>query len=77
MIVTDKTFDRRLAEIRRSLRHLKCEVAALRVYLSVKRLVALSHKAGFNPAQLRVPTGNPDGGQWTGGLVHQVGACGR
>jgi hypothetical protein len=24
-------------------------------------------KAGFNPAQPRVPAGNPDGGQWTSG----------
>jgi hypothetical protein len=27
----------------------------------------LTHKAGFNPNQPRVPAGNPDGGQWTNG----------
>ena len=29
-----------------------------------RNLVALG-KAGFNPAQPRVPAGHPDGGQWT------------
>jgi hypothetical protein len=31
----------------------------------VRRLTELLRKAGFNPDQLRVPAGNPDGGQWT------------
>lgn len=30
-------------------------------------LAGVDGKAGFNPAQLRVPAGNPDGGQWTSG----------
>jgi hypothetical protein len=29
--------------------------------------LVLAFKAGFNPNQPRVPSGNPDGGQWTGG----------
>lgn len=58
---------------------LRCEVAALRVYLALKRL-ALSHKAGFNPAQLRIPAGQTGGGRWTdgdGGDVFLIGARGR
>jgi hypothetical protein len=29
--------------------------------------LVLAFKAGFNPNQPRVPAGNTDGGQWTGG----------
>lgn len=29
--------------------------------------LVLAFKSGFNPNQPRVPAGNPDGGQWTGG----------
>jgi Bacterial CdiA-CT RNAse A domain len=29
------------------------------------RLLQLAFKAGFDPNQLRVPAGSPDGGQWT------------
>jgi hypothetical protein len=36
---------------------MRCEVAALRVYLARKRVIALSYKAGFNPAQPRLPAG--------------------
>lgn len=63
-----------------SLYDIRLEVAALRIYLALKRLVALSHKAGFNPAQLRLPAGRPGGGRWTdseGGDVIFVGARGR
>ena len=66
-------------EIRLPLLHVRCELAALKVYLALKRL-ALSHKAGFNPAQLRIPAGQPGGGQWTdgdGGDVILIGAQGR
>ncbi len=56
---------------------LRCELAALKVYLALKRLV-LSHKAGFNPAQLRIPAGQTGGGRWTdgngGGDVILIGA---
>jgi len=77
---TDKTFDQLLCEARLSLLDIRREVAALRVYLSLKRLVALARKAGFNPAQLRLPAGQPGGGRWTdgdGGDVILVGARGR
>jgi Phage portal protein len=37
---------------------------------------ALAEKANFNPGQLRLPAGQPAGGQWTGegdgGLLHQI-----
>lgn len=80
MVVTEETFDQQLHEARLSLRHIRCEVAELRVYLALKQLVALSYKAGFNPAQLRLPAGQPGGGRWTdgdGGDVILVGARGR
>jgi len=81
--VPDKTFDQLLCEARLLVFDIRRRVAARRVQQALKRLAVLAHKAGFNPAQLRVPAGNPDGGQWTGGggavggLVHQVGARGR
>lgn len=78
MVLTDKTFDQTLCEAHLSLCNVRCEVAELRVYLALKRLVALSYKAGFNPAQLRLPAGQPGGGSWTdGGDVILVGARGR
>jgi len=77
MIVTDETFDQLLYEARLSLRSIRREVAEIRVYLALKRIVALSHKAGFNPGQLRLPAGQPGGGRWTdGGDVILVGARG-
>jgi hypothetical protein len=79
MNVTDQTFEQLLSESRLSLFDLRCQVAELRVYLALKRLV-LSHKAGFNPAQLRLPAGQPGGGRWAGGDdgdVILVGARGR
>lgn len=66
-------------ESRLPLLDLRCEVAALRVYLVLQRLV-LSHKAGFNPGQLRIPAGQTGGGRWTdgdGGDVILIGARGR
>lgn len=77
--MTAREFDQLLHEARMSLLDIRCEVAALRVYLALKRLVALSHKAGFGPAQLRIPAGQPGGGRWTdsGGDVILIGARGR
>ncbi len=43
---------------------LRFQVAALKFKLGLLRA---DLKANFNPNQPRVPTGNPDGGQWTGG----------
>lgn len=66
-------------EFHSSLLDIRCELAALRVCLVLERL-ALAHKAGFNPAQLRIPAGQPGGGRWTdsdGGDVILVGARGR
>lgn len=77
-----KTFDQLLDEARLLVLDIRWRIATRRVQHALKRLAGLAHKAGFNPAQTRVPTGNPDGGQWTGGggavggLVHQVGARG-
>lgn len=65
--MTDETFGQLLDEARLSLRNIRFEVAELRVYLTLKRLFALSYKAGFNPAQLRLPAGQPGGGRWTDG----------
>lgn len=41
-------------------------LAGLRLQASLLRL-RRAVKAGFDPNQPRVPAGNPDGGQWTGG----------
>ncbi len=75
--VTAETLDAMPDEARSLLLEFRCELAALRVYLALQRLV-FSHKAGFNPAQLRIPAGQPGGGQWTdGGGVILIGARGR
>jgi hypothetical protein len=50
------------AEIEREALKIKAEIAALRYELM---WVGLCRKYGYNPSQLRVPAGNPDGGQWT------------
>lgn len=42
MDVMDETFDQQFHEARLSLCNIRCEVAELRVYLALKRLVALS-----------------------------------
>lgn len=47
-------------------RALRAEVVAHRVMMEALRLRLLVAKANFNPAQPRVPAGDPDGGQWTG-----------
>jgi hypothetical protein len=46
-------------------RELRCELAALRFRLALKRLIDHCAKAGYDPTQPRVPAGHPDGGQWT------------
>jgi hypothetical protein len=46
-------------------RELRCELAALRFRLALKRLFDHCAKANFDPSQPRVPRGHPDGGQWT------------
>src|SRR5919112_3803621 len=47
---------RRLIEARYALSRAQLELRRLHVALAQRR---------FNPSQLRVPAGNPDGGQWT------------
>jgi len=78
--VTTEVRDGLPDETRQPLLDLRCELAALRVNVALERLV-LSHKAGFNPAQLRIPAGLPGGGQWTdsdgGDDVILIGARGR
>jgi hypothetical protein len=41
------------------------EIAGLRFWLSGICLQALLRKANFNPGQLRIPAGQPGGGQWS------------
>ena len=45
----------------------KYRLAGLRFELALVRYGLLLRKANFNPDQPRVPSGNPDGGQWTDG----------
>ena len=78
--MTDKALNQRFYEARLSLSEIRCDVAELRVYLALKRLVTLSHKAGFNPGQLRLPAGQMGGGRWADGDdgdVILIGARGR
>jgi hypothetical protein len=44
-------------------RALRCELAALRFRLALKKLFERCAKANFDPNQPRVPAGHPDGGQ--------------
>lgn len=44
---------------------LRADMAVLRILSAAIRLEYLLRKANFNPAQLRIPTGEPGGGQWT------------
>ena len=80
--MTAQTLDGLPAETRSTLIDFRCELAELRVYVALQ-LLALAHKAGFNPAQLRIPAGQEVGGQWTdgdggqGGDVILIGARGR
>ncbi|MFC5419152.1 hypothetical protein ACFPOB_06185 [Bosea eneae] len=50
-----------------SARALACLIAGERMMAAFARLQAFAEKAGFNPDQPRVPSGNPDGGRWTSG----------
>ena len=75
-----------LSDIRRDLFYIQVELHRLKrklawddVMAKARHVADLIRKAGFNPAQLRVPAGNSDGGQWardgggSGGLVHLTG----
>jgi hypothetical protein len=59
---------------------LKSELDRLLLLRAAIRLEQLRRKAGFNPAQPRVPAGNADSGQWTndggGGAAPRTGALG-
>jgi hypothetical protein len=63
-IATEKAaceeYQTKLAELRRMLADLKLD-------LTLQRLREKANKANFNPAQLRVPAGSREGGQWTSG----------
>jgi hypothetical protein len=48
-----------------TLASLKSNVAALRFQLVLFQFAWRERKAGFDPNQLRVPRGQPDGGQWS------------
>jgi hypothetical protein len=78
--VTEGTYHQLIDEARAALRAVRREVIALRLHLALGRLAEIVRKANFNPAQLRIPAGQPGGGQWAGGEdgdVHLVGARGR
>lgn len=74
----DQSFDQKLRSARWMLLHLKYELAAQRFQRTLSRYIA---QIKFNPGQLRIPAGQPGGGQWTngedGGNVIRVGARGR
>jgi Bacterial CdiA-CT RNAse A domain len=46
---------------------MKWGTALVDLETTVRRYHLAQQKANFNPAQPRVPAGNPDGGQWTSG----------
>lgn len=52
-------FEREAALFYRTHAWLNAEIAALRTQLALR---------AYDPNQPRVPAGNPDGGQWTGGV---------
>ena len=57
-----------LRTIESGLLRLKWLAAATRFEIAMRRhdrALKLAYKYGYNPAQPRVPAGNPDGGQWT------------
>jgi hypothetical protein len=54
-----------LAAHKSELLKLKSELDRLLLLRTAIRLEQPRRKAGFNPAQPRVPAGNPDGGEWT------------
>lgn len=49
-------------------------IAGDRMMVAFERLRTLVLREKFNPDQPRVPAGNPDGGQWTGGSSESTGA---
>jgi hypothetical protein len=53
-------------EAKDHLSRLRWQIAGNQMLLAWYRLEALLAKANFNPDQPRIPTGNADGGQWTG-----------
>lgn len=63
--------DGELSKLARGIDQLRAETLLLRLHLLLK--------AGFRSDQPRVPTGNPDGGQWTreGGTITRVSGRGR
>ena len=60
---------------------LRAELACNAFALAAIRLELLLRKANFNPSQLRIPAGQPGGGQWAGGAdsgsVIRVSRIGR
>lgn len=44
---------------------LRAKIAGLRLLAAALRFQHLLRKANFNPGQLRIPVGQPGGGQWT------------
>jgi hypothetical protein len=61
--VDDPAFVLALQNYRKGLERLRDQLADLKVELKFRRFFD-QLKYGFNPAQPRVPAGNPDGGQW-------------
>lgn len=64
-------------EAERQAARLHAEIAALTMRRAGWRLAGLLAKANFDPGQPRVPAGEPDGGQWTGGGDVRVAANDR
>lgn len=62
-----------LLHVETNFRRLKWLVAARNVEITCLGVIALWHKAGFNPDQPRHPKGTPEGGQWTGSSGGQPG----
>lgn len=69
-----------IADLRRVGLRLKSDIAWLRCLLAFRRFALAAIKANFSPGQLRIPAGQPGGGQWTdgdGGGLTLIGARGR
>lgn len=54
-----------LYEVRMTFHAVRREIATQRLIFCLEKLAALNRRGGFNPAQLRIPAGNPEGGRWT------------
>jgi hypothetical protein len=67
---------RMLDHIRWYIHELKWRNACLDFEIAARRF-HLATKAGYNPSQPRVPTGNPDGGQWTSGAQGGAASIGH